>query len=446
MQSSEYSPRGKNAFETVASASLILLPFEPTPEEHKHRLIGPNPNLNAPLENLPPEIRRHLLSMMELQALKSLVHASPVIYQQYLVDQKWVLCRSLAATFRSNGLIYEVGAVYQSSRESFWETRTAITVTRFVQAHRDGRSSSHNSPFSQSVAFNRDLTLDEVISMMKFYLSIIQPLKREYAKSTLHYLTGGLRTPYDQTSDILSETEEIRVVRALYRFQLCCNLFAHGHNGPILKRAPEFEARNVWELLQLLFDPWEIEEIVCIHDFAMNTYRNLSPFDWNRHRLLPRKYHQQPVDWSQRLTDETRGIRFGTIARGLELLRDIVSPTYENSNLIRTGLENDIDTMEQAFALGDAFSDFIKERRYPEAPLYQTSMDAGCDRITFQGDVVDDSEWKYPPLGWTLTWDGAHIAGFHCWLKHQMVAWGYVMWDATRLISMGVKDLLESER
>ncbi|OQE38508.1 hypothetical protein PENCOP_c008G07640 [Penicillium coprophilum] len=252
---------------------------------------------------------------------------------------------------------------------------------------------------------------------------------------------------------------------ALYRFQLCCNLFAQGHNGPILQRAPEYEARGAWKLLQLLFYPWEIEEIVCIHEFAMSTYQNLSPFDWNWDRLLPRQYHQQPVDSNQRLTDESKIYPSNSIIINRHVAVILLQQPAESDlgqshmalscyvisyyrrmrTLTQSGpvQKNDTDTMEQAFALRDALSEFIKERRYPEAPLYQTSMDAGCDLITFQGDVVEDSEWMYPPLGWPLTWDGAHIAGFHFWLKHQMVAWKYVMWDATRLISMGVKDMLD---
>lgn len=98
--------------------------------------------------------------------------------------------------------------------------------------------------------------------------------------------------------------------------------------------------------------------------------------------------------------------------------------------------------MEETFALGDAFSWFIQERRYPQAALYQTSMDEGAELVTFQGDP----EWFYPPLGWTLTWDGAHIASLDNWVKHQMVSWGYFMWDASRLVATGMKDMLELQR
>lgn len=40
------------------------------------------------LENLPAEIRRYLLLTLEYEALKALVHASPVYHQQYLLDRK----------------------------------------------------------------------------------------------------------------------------------------------------------------------------------------------------------------------------------------------------------------------------------------------------------------------------------------------------------------------
>lgn len=33
------------------------------------------------------------------------------------------------------------------------------------------------------------------------------------------------------------------------------------------------EGWDVWGLLKSIFPPWEIEEIVCIHEFVMQTYR-----------------------------------------------------------------------------------------------------------------------------------------------------------------------------
>jgi hypothetical protein len=60
-----------------------------------------SPQLNAPLESLPPEIRLQLLSILELEELRALVHASPVFHQQYLLDRRSLLCKSLETTLRS---------------------------------------------------------------------------------------------------------------------------------------------------------------------------------------------------------------------------------------------------------------------------------------------------------------------------------------------------------
>ncbi|KAJ5950323.1 uncharacterized protein N7479_008736 [Penicillium vulpinum] len=290
MQPSEYSPRDTDPPETAASTALILMPSNPAPKGWKHTITNPNPNLDAPLESLPPEIRRHLLSMMELDALKSLVHASPVFHQQYLLDRKWVLCRSLAATLRSNSLIYEVRAVYESGLKTFWDTRTKPTVKQFVKAYRQGRSSSHNSPFSEAVTLSKELTLEEVLYLAKFHFLIIQPLMQKYINCTSTFLTVGLHVPYDQKKGGLREIEEMRLLRAFYRFQICCNLFGHGYNGRNFRGAPGFAAMEVSALLESLFEPWEIEGIVCIYEFVIGSYERVLPVDWNGHSPFPRQY------------------------------------------------------------------------------------------------------------------------------------------------------------
>ncbi|KAJ5815979.1 hypothetical protein N7447_008212 [Penicillium robsamsonii] len=162
---------------------------------------------------------------------------------------------------------------------AFWEARTTHTVNSSFKRIGTAASPATTPPSAK-------LTLDEAVSTGEFYCSNIQPLKRKYTSWTLGNLAGGLQILYGQTSDRLSETEEIPLVRTLYRFQLCCNLSGHGYNEPIFSRAPEYEGSDVSELLQSLFDPWEIKEIVCIHEFAMQTYRELSPVNRNWPNLL----------------------------------------------------------------------------------------------------------------------------------------------------------------
>jgi hypothetical protein len=69
----------------------------------------------------------------------------------------------------------------------------------------------------------------------------------------------------------LSDTEEIRILRALYRFELCCNIFGNGIPTPhYLPR--RFEAVDILKNFICLYEPWEVEEIVCINAFAKDLY------------------------------------------------------------------------------------------------------------------------------------------------------------------------------
>ena len=66
------------------------------------------------------------------------------------------------------------------------------------------------------------LTLDEIIPMVNFYISI-KSLIQCYTDWALDTLTEESKN--SQSHQSLSRTEETRLVRGLYHFQLYCNLF-----------------------------------------------------------------------------------------------------------------------------------------------------------------------------------------------------------------------------
>ncbi|OTB05343.1 hypothetical protein M426DRAFT_10669 [Hypoxylon sp. CI-4A] len=57
-----------------------------------------NQSRDAPVERFPPELRRHLLSFLDLDDLRSFVHASPTYHQQYLASRRYLLCHALHNT------------------------------------------------------------------------------------------------------------------------------------------------------------------------------------------------------------------------------------------------------------------------------------------------------------------------------------------------------------
>lgn len=108
---------------------------EPLPEESPAELV----RIEAPLKNLPAEIRRHVLFTLEYDESKALVHASPVYHQQYLLDRQRLLCTCLEANLGS--ITTDARAVYQSNLVEFSKTRTEDTITQFLGLYQDRRRS-----------------------------------------------------------------------------------------------------------------------------------------------------------------------------------------------------------------------------------------------------------------------------------------------------------------
>lgn len=243
---------------------------------------------NAQLEELPAEIRRLLLSTLKYEELRSLVYASPVYHQQYLLDRKYLLSKCLETTLGSNAIIIDACAVYQSGLLNLPEVDPEEEIARFLKLYRDRCSSS--SYQDQCV---EPIQLDEVISILTFHHTVITPLTEYYANWILDNFTKET-TNSPQSHEPLSRTEWRRLVRALYRFQLYCTVF-----GRIKDRQwwLEFEEMDILRIFMEIYQPWEVEEIACIHTFAEKRVDQV--FDdiyWDVHKDNPRfENHGRPT-------------------------------------------------------------------------------------------------------------------------------------------------------
>ena len=111
--------------------------------------------------------------------------------------------------------------------------------------------------------------------------------------------------------------EETRLVRAFYRFQLCCNLFGTNRvlarQPPAGRRLADIFVRE--EELFTLYEPWEIEEVVCVYEFAKDKFDEIfSRIYWDVHRINPKFADQRcarPVG-SFDLDDEGKFVTIST--------------------------------------------------------------------------------------------------------------------------------------
>ncbi|RDL30361.1 uncharacterized protein BP5553_10239 [Venustampulla echinocandica] len=375
----------------------------PVPENLLVEPAGDIPQLNATLENLPPEIRRQLLSVLGLEELSALVHASSTFHQQYLLDRKSLLCKCLATTLRSATV--DACAVYRSSLASFLDARTGETVTQFLKSYQNRRSSTQYS------ILNEGLTEDEVVGMIAFHSSIIKALARHYTDWALINL--ATETKDSQSHGLLSRTEETRLLRALYRFQLCCNLFGTGRHG-------------------ILLEPGKVKYNQIFDDIRWDVHEENPKFDGQR-PPTPDGAFDLDNSWAR------SSLLKGTISRGLELLYTVFFTVRDHAHLVST-MQEHITWPEGYFLEGDALGETAQLQRRQEWPSSRDQKEQRRDPLPFEGD--NDRDANGPPLAWTLIWQGTYSNLYGHYVEDNIRRWGYVMWDAVRLERTGAKEVL----
>jgi hypothetical protein len=231
------------------------------------------------LEELPPEVRRHILYVLRIKELCALVHASPVFHQQYVLDRKSLLSASLETTL--GDIVVDAAAVFQSGWADYWDLSAKKGIAQFLDSYQSQRV------VPQRPTVITLLAEDEAASLVAFHIAVVEPLVQVYASWALANLTEETGDAKGQKP--LSKMEEARLFRAFYRFQLCCNLFGMGRATRLRARRYEFDSLDILRFFFCLFEPWEVEEIACIYTFAKVKYTKI--FDdirWDVHKDNPR--------------------------------------------------------------------------------------------------------------------------------------------------------------
>lgn len=168
------TPRGNLVWVQAASYAASS---EPDAEKSQ----GSPPRNDAPLENLPAEIRRYLLFTLNYEELKALINASPIYHQQYWLDRRG-LRRSCVERTLGN-ISADAYAVYQSGMDDFIEACNPKSVAHLMDSYEENLSLSHYS-------FLTELTMDEIMSMFSFHISIVMPLARSFTTWALNNLAS----------------------------------------------------------------------------------------------------------------------------------------------------------------------------------------------------------------------------------------------------------------
>lgn len=403
--------------------------------------------LPGALEALPPEIRRYLLTVLELPELKGLVHASSVFHQQYQYDRTLILRRSIESTLGSTSAGAYAVQVFSSTSEEANEEVLQILATG-------------PSPFEE-------ISQPVLEQMTVFYFRCISPVIESYSLKTLENLcgevaeanTGSGLAPEDATG--LSNSERRRFTRALYHFEILCYIGRHGFRNPWLSARGRQE-RDLEQLFNIL-QPWEMEELISCYEFVVKQYESvLEKIQWDIHPdnrrfddqgrpptptgafdlsnsseycvwiveailMLPPAYFEDHIE--------------GTALQGLFLLRSILVDIKDHDTLVRTMQQHMQTSYIPLNACEGVFGECHQTDRRENRPSERDRMQAAKNPLPFRGDHDTDA----PPLAWTILWGGTYSNLYGHYTSARFRRWGFVFWDAYRLEKAGCRDMILSK-
>lgn len=107
-----------------------------------------------------------------------------------------------------------------------------------------------------------ELTHDETLGLGSFYFNFVEPLMERYARWALNNLAREVGEDAPRQVE-LTRADEIRLIRAIYRFQLLGQL-----------QSPDSEARSgggAWVAMSKfveVLEPWEFEELLSFYSIC----------------------------------------------------------------------------------------------------------------------------------------------------------------------------------
>ncbi len=387
------------------------------------------------LEDLPAELRRQILSILDFKELRTLIHASPTFHFQYRLDRRYILCNYLDTTL--GNVAVDAYVAYQSSLHLKNKCSREIVVP-LIKGYRDRLSTQDYSISSEN------LDEEQLVNMVTFQSSVVQPLIPQFTSWAWANLAKETITSY-QHQQPLSKTEEIRILRAFYRYQLCCNIFGIFQSYNRISDILHYSTQVFGEFMNLLFEPWEIEEIICIFAFVPDQYDQM----FNYLGLKVQEGYESPLRWKPppsqpedpRILQDSFSRYMcltGTASCGLEILYNILFKPRTQTQLVSIVYKNIRQMFILPFFENTGFLSSEQQMSYRMCEQSDRNLKMQrAEPLPFNGDNEQG-----PPLAWTLIWQGIYSNLYGYVIPDEMRLWAYIMWDAERLEYTGAKEVL----
>ncbi|CAP73512.1 uncharacterized protein PODANS_2_8910 [Podospora anserina S mat+] len=379
-------------FESMAQSSQI---------SDNESLIKPRATSTlGSLEALPYELRDNILRCIpDFTDLMSLVQASPVFLRMYLENKKSLLAGHLKMSL-DTGVMTDALALQKASTLRVDKSVDRDKVQEQLNNYKNLRDRDGSTIGKPIDGYSEDA----VLGMFLFWHTYARPLTVHFAR--LFLCRFDPQRPPIFTH--LSPTENTRLLRALYRFELYSCLFG----GESRHLQLNYKEEEVLKHFFCLFRPWEVEEIFSVYTLVHDEMTT-------RLRMMEKNlFHAVTNEFALAGGAASWGLRGFNSALGDVNFYSMITIRPGNQWTPGYGF------MENVLGQGPQ-----RLRRRSGITEHDLAQDRG-DPLPYVGE--SESE---PPYGWVLVCNGKYLNAYGGDVRKPSPRdWGYVFWDRWRLI------------
>ncbi|KAL6890418.1 hypothetical protein GGI43DRAFT_219348 [Trichoderma evansii] len=202
------------------------------------------------LDRLAPELLYSVLSLLDSpQDLYSLIRASPACLQAFLASRGLILTSVIRNGLSPDAVHHALALLHTPKLHADLDYLNLQEVKAFLDQY-----------FNQADSWSFPKDLPNIISLMRFTARVFRFVDK-FFDSALQTL--GTFQKHDGSWP-LSPTERARLQRAFLRFELYCQLCPAFECYP---PEPFFSPDLQFRYFLAKLEPWEAEEISCIHEY-----------------------------------------------------------------------------------------------------------------------------------------------------------------------------------
>ena len=385
------------------------------------------------METLPLELKQGILAALpDLFSLRSSALTCSSLHTAFRAD-KQNISRRVVSNQIHPALINDAVVVLESSRtpKSHWTWEQLLDFL--------ARYTNRDKPLGLQHSGSGDLA-----SLDKFQ-RCVQYLEFHFASEMLaRKETASTACSSSYTADLaVSQSELIRIERALYRFEMYCNLFGDQDDLPL---DPVLDKHKKAFFDQL--SPWEFEQLACVHDCLVRVYRSGKALDEPCLTLyLQPATEADPCLVFEDLSDHVPSwlaifVDVGPyfedaflqdqLSRGLARLHTILctEPNQRRQNGF-LGMSEDRGYRSSFLEYGLQNVAVYKISPYELSTMDQAEQDVETNNpLARDPDSGPEDVWR-----WAHQREAAHRFTYSN-AQARLREWGYVMWDRARLEGM----------